>query len=117
MQWLSQLVVLFFALAVFVVGGSNLVSGALAADQETPALGWKMGHVYLVVPISGFFRVLFSIENLSSSGSPLSSCANRVAEGGAASSLPALSEPITMAATPSSEPRIHHFDTEPALLG
>jgi TRAP-type C4-dicarboxylate transport system permease small subunit len=64
MQWFSQLVVLFFALAVFGVGGSNLVSGALAADQETPALGWKMGYVYLVVPISGFFMALYAVESL-----------------------------------------------------
>jgi len=30
----------------------------------TPALGWKMGHVYLALPIAGVFMVLFTIENM-----------------------------------------------------
>jgi TRAP-type C4-dicarboxylate transport system permease small subunit len=36
----------------------------LAVEQTTPALGWKMGYVYLALPISGIFMVLFTIENL-----------------------------------------------------
>jgi TRAP-type C4-dicarboxylate transport system permease small subunit len=36
----------------------------LVLEQMTPALGWKMGHVYLALPIAGFFMVLFTIENL-----------------------------------------------------
>ena len=60
----SHCVVLFFAVAIFVVGGSRVVFDALALEQVTPALNWKMGHVYLVVPISGCFMVLFTIENL-----------------------------------------------------
>jgi TRAP-type C4-dicarboxylate transport system permease small subunit len=57
-------VVLFFAAAVFVYGGSRVVSDALAMEQMTPALGMKMGHVYLALPIAGVFMVLFTIENL-----------------------------------------------------
>jgi TRAP-type C4-dicarboxylate transport system permease small subunit len=64
MQVLSQLVVFGFALAVFVVGGSSLAFAALSAGQETPALGWQMGYVYLAVPISGLFIVLYSVESL-----------------------------------------------------
>jgi TRAP-type C4-dicarboxylate transport system permease small subunit len=33
-------------------------------EQTTPALGWKMGYVYLALPISGFFMILFTLENL-----------------------------------------------------
>lgn len=60
----AHLVVLFFAAGIFVYGGSRVVSDALAMEQMTPALGWKMGYVYLALPISGIFMVLYTIENL-----------------------------------------------------
>ena len=41
-----------------------MVYDALVLDQTTPALGWKMGHVYLVIPISGLFMALFTISNI-----------------------------------------------------
>ena len=60
----GQLVVLFFAVAVFIVGGSKVVINALSMEQTTPALGWKMGYVYLVLPIAGVFIILFTVEQL-----------------------------------------------------
>jgi TRAP-type C4-dicarboxylate transport system permease small subunit len=51
-----------FSLLVLVIGGSQLVRTTLASGQVTPALGLKMGHVYLALPISGFFLVLYSLE-------------------------------------------------------
>ena len=59
-----HLVVLFFAGAIFLYGGGRVVADALAMEQTTPALGWKMGYVYLALPISGFFMILFTLENL-----------------------------------------------------
>ena len=59
-----HLVVLFFAMTVFLYGGGRIVIDALVMEQTTPALGWKMGYIYLALPISGFFIVLFTIENL-----------------------------------------------------
>lgn len=64
MAIVANLVVLFFAVAVFVVGGGQVVRDALAVEQMTPALGWKMGYVYLAVPIAGTFMVIYTIENL-----------------------------------------------------
>ncbi len=64
MEVLVHLVVLFFAAAVFLYGGCRVVSDALAMEQTTPALGWKMGHVYLALPVSGLFMVLYTVENL-----------------------------------------------------
>lgn len=61
---LGHLVVLFFAGAIFLYGGFQVVRDALAMEQMTPALGWKMGYVYLALPIAGVFMVLYSIENL-----------------------------------------------------
>ncbi|RKX45688.1 MAG: TRAP transporter small permease [Verrucomicrobia bacterium] len=57
-------IVLFFAGAIFLYGGGRVVADALAMEQMTPALGWKMGHVYLALPIAGIFMVLFTLENL-----------------------------------------------------
>ncbi len=57
-------IVLFFAVAIFLYGGGRVVGNALMMEQMTPALGWKMGYVYLALPIAGIFMVLFSLENL-----------------------------------------------------
>ena len=57
-------IVLFFAGVVFVYGGCMVVRNALVMEQMTPALEWKMGHVYLALPISGVFMILYTVENL-----------------------------------------------------
>lgn len=64
MSVVVHLVVLFFAGSIFVYGGGRVVYDALAMEQMTPALGWKMGHVYLALPIAGIFMVLYTVENL-----------------------------------------------------
>jgi len=66
-QWSRMVVhavVLFFAIAVLVVGGTQVVLNTLAMEQTTPVLGWKMGHVYLALPISGVFVTLFTLDNV-----------------------------------------------------
>jgi len=64
MSIVVHFVVLFFAGAIFIYGGGRVVFDALAMEQMTPALGWKMGHVYLVLPIAGVFMAIYTIENL-----------------------------------------------------
>ena len=66
-QWYRMIVhaiVLFFAIAVLVVGGARVASDALTMEQTTPVLGWKMGHVYLALPISGAFIILYTLDNV-----------------------------------------------------
>ena len=66
-QWSAMVVhavVLFFAVAVLVVGGSRVASDTLTMEQTTPVLGWKMGHVYLALPIAGFFVILYTLEGV-----------------------------------------------------
>lgn len=58
----SQWIVVAFALLVMVYGGLILVTETLAANQVTPALGLKMGYVYLALPISGFFIIIYGVE-------------------------------------------------------
>ena len=53
-----------FSLSVMVYGGIDLVVRTLQLGQLSPALGIKVGYVYLAVPISGFFLVLYSAIGL-----------------------------------------------------
>ncbi|MFP4282924.1 MAG: TRAP transporter small permease [Verrucomicrobiota bacterium] len=59
-----ELVVLLFSIVALLVGGWILVSRTLEADQLSPALGWKVGYLYLAVPLSGVFFTLFALEHL-----------------------------------------------------
>ncbi len=58
------LCVSLFSLSVMVLGGIDLVVSTLKLQQLSPALGIKVGYVYLAVPISGFFLVLYSVIGL-----------------------------------------------------
>jgi TRAP-type C4-dicarboxylate transport system permease small subunit len=44
-----------------IIGGTDLVISTLQLGQESPALGVKVGYVYLAVPISGFFLALYAV--------------------------------------------------------
>lgn len=57
-------IVVAFSAVVLVYGGYVLVAETLASGQTTPALGLPMGCVYLAVPVSGCFVVLFSLQNM-----------------------------------------------------
>ena len=62
---LGQLAVLFFAVTIFIIGGSNIVANNM--EQMAPALGKygiRMGHVYMALPIAGGFMILFAVEQL-----------------------------------------------------
>jgi TRAP-type C4-dicarboxylate transport system permease small subunit len=50
-----------FSFCVMILGGIDLVTSTLQLNQMSPALGVKVGYVYLAVPISGFFLVLYSV--------------------------------------------------------
>jgi TRAP-type C4-dicarboxylate transport system permease small subunit len=60
----GQVIVIVFAAAALVGGGFVLVKETLAAGQRMPALGIKQGYVYLAVPISGLFIILFGCERM-----------------------------------------------------
>lgn len=61
---IAEVAVILFAGFGLVYGGYLLVSETLRSGQLTPAMGWKIGYLYSVVPLSGVFIVAFSIENL-----------------------------------------------------
>jgi len=64
--FVSQIIVLIFTLTIFMFGGTRIVMENM--NQATPALGpaigLKMGHVYLALPIAGIFIILFTLEQL-----------------------------------------------------
>jgi len=61
-QLLVYLIIAVFSSIVLIYGGYRLVSSSLSYSQPSPALHIEWGYIYLAVPISGFFIVIFSIE-------------------------------------------------------
>lgn len=57
-------VVILFATAVMVIGGTNLVYITLYLKQNSPALGVPLGYVYAALPLSGLLIVYYSVRNL-----------------------------------------------------
>ncbi len=51
-----------FSLMVMLAGGLKLTVSTFQRGQIAPALGIKMGYIYLTMPISGFFLVVYSVE-------------------------------------------------------
>lgn len=60
----AELMVTAFAAFVLAYGGFQLVYETLKTGQVSPSLGVRMGYVYLAVPLSGAFFLLFSVERL-----------------------------------------------------
>ncbi|WP_448212948.1 TRAP transporter small permease [Colwellia sp. MEBiC06753] len=59
-----ELTVILFSLSIMTYGGISLVSLTLELKQISPALGWQMGLVYSVIPLSGVLITLYALENL-----------------------------------------------------
>jgi TRAP-type C4-dicarboxylate transport system permease small subunit len=54
--------IMAFSLIVLTYGGGLLVRLTLELGQTTAALGWPMGVVYSVIPISGVLMTVFALE-------------------------------------------------------
>jgi TRAP-type C4-dicarboxylate transport system permease small subunit len=59
-----ELCVIVFAGFALCYGGYRLVADTLASGQLTPVLQWKIGYLYMSVPITGLFFVGFAVEHL-----------------------------------------------------
>ena len=62
--FLSLSITMFFAGFVMVRGGWGLVMQAFNSNQRSVAFNMPYGIVYLAIPISGVFIVLFAFEQL-----------------------------------------------------
>jgi len=54
-------IVFLFALSLMVIGGMHLVRITFTLKQISPAIGIPMGYIYLVLPISGFLFMYYSV--------------------------------------------------------
>lgn len=61
---LVEALVMLFALTVMVFGGASLVQITLELNQISAALGWQMGLIYCVLPVSGGLIALFALDNI-----------------------------------------------------
>lgn len=63
-QILVYVLVAVFASVPMIYGGLRLVISTLRHGQPSAALQVQWGYIYLAVPISGFFILVFSIETI-----------------------------------------------------
>jgi TRAP-type C4-dicarboxylate transport system permease small subunit len=54
------ILILLFAGYVMLFGGYDLVRSTFELGQVSPVFKLKMGYVYIAVPVSGFFMVIYS---------------------------------------------------------
>lgn len=61
-QMVVHLFVIAFAALILIYGGSKLVAMTLQLNQMSPVLGVKMGYIYLAMPISGVFFLIYALR-------------------------------------------------------
>jgi TRAP-type C4-dicarboxylate transport system permease small subunit len=52
-----------FGLVALIGGGGRLVALTLDLGQTSAALGWNLGYVYLVVPLSGLLITYYAVDD------------------------------------------------------
>lgn len=58
-----NVIIILFVVFVFLIGGIWLVYTRFHLGQISPALELPLGYVYMVLPVSGFFIVYYSVDN------------------------------------------------------
>lgn len=61
LERISWAIVAAFSLFVPTLGGGRLVALTLELEQTSAALGWRLGFVYLVVPVSGLLMLFYTL--------------------------------------------------------
>lgn len=64
LQLFINLISIFFIVIVMCYGGMRLVLDTIEAGQISPVLGIQMGFVYLALPVSGVFMLIFLARDL-----------------------------------------------------
>lgn len=64
-QLIISLISIFFVAVIMCYGGGRLVMDTISAGQISPVLGIEMGLIYLAIPLSGFFMLVFLLRDLS----------------------------------------------------
>lgn len=64
LQLLINVISLVFVTLIMCYGGGRLVIETIASGQISPVLGIQMGLVYVSLPVSGFFMLVFLLRDL-----------------------------------------------------
>lgn len=59
-----QTIIILFAAVIMTYGGGMLMLDTFESGQTSPALGWKMGYVYLCIPLSGLLIIIYTFDNI-----------------------------------------------------
>ena len=62
--WFFHICIAVFSVSVMVVGGSALVHMTYTLGQTSAVMGIDIGFVYLILPVSGIWTLLYSVEAL-----------------------------------------------------
>ncbi|PJG84154.1 TRAP transporter small permease [Caviibacterium pharyngocola] len=64
LQIVITIIGLLFTLIIMCYGGGQLVLKTMSAGQISPVLGIEMGLIYLAIPLSGLFMLIFLCRDL-----------------------------------------------------
>lgn len=64
LEMIISALIVIFAIAVLIIGGTSLVYTRFLLSVKSSALGLPLGFVYLVLPISGILITYFDIDNM-----------------------------------------------------
>ncbi len=59
-----NMLIILFALFVFIIGGSRLVYITLKLNQLSSVLQLPLGYVYIILPISGVFIIYYALYEI-----------------------------------------------------
>ncbi|MBD1382544.1 TRAP transporter small permease [Metabacillus arenae] len=59
---IGDILVIVFSILVLIIGGAAIVSNTMG--QMSASLGIQMGYIYMILPLTGFLILLYSILNL-----------------------------------------------------
>lgn len=57
-------IIILFAISVMFIGGINLVYLTFLLDQKSASLNIPLGYIYVSVPLSGLFIVIYALSNI-----------------------------------------------------
>ena len=64
LRTIVTVLVIFFVLVAFVIGGSRLVYISYLLGQQSPALQIPLAVVYMILPISGLLIIFYKVSDL-----------------------------------------------------
>ncbi|QCK13277.1 TRAP transporter small permease [Mangrovivirga cuniculi] len=64
LQVVINLLIIIFAITVFIIGGTRLVYITSILGQNSPALGIPLAWVYIVLPLSGLVVIYYKVVEI-----------------------------------------------------